>query len=62
MRVWRPLSGKFLKNRTKNSGFKVFLVLEVIGLKQVKVCLTLTSVTFKIMCDITLVTWNELVW
>ena len=36
----------------KNSKFKVFLVLEVNCLKQLKICLKFISVTVKIMCDV----------
>ena len=37
-------------------------MLDVNGLKQVKICLKFISITFKIMFDVTLATWRELVW
>ena len=45
----------FLNARTNNCKFKVFFVLEINSLKQVKICLKIIFVTFKIMCDVTLV-------
>ena len=46
----------FLKLEQKNCKFKVFFVLEINSLKQVKICLKIIFVTFKTMCDVTLVT------
>ena len=46
----------FRKLEQKYCDCKVFLVLEVNELKQVKMSLKFISITFKIMCDVTLVT------